>query len=80
MKESVISLYKMIDNPNLNEQEKIAIIDGLYALNENIDKIRDPRKSILELSKLYLPQFDKEQKGYITEAIHKLVDLLDNTK
>ena len=67
---SIILLH--IDKARLLKNELDAITDGIYALEEKREYIKDKRNSILTLSKLYLPEFDDEEKNAITDAIYAL--------
>ena len=70
--ETITILTKLINYHFLNEDEKLAILDGIYALENKQDKIKDRRNSMLILTKIYLPQFDKDEKQAITNAIKAL--------
>ena len=70
--ETITILTKLINYHFLNEDEKLAILDGIYALENKQDKIKNKRNSMLILTKIFLPQFDKDEKQAITNAIKAL--------
>ena len=69
--ESSVILLQM-DKSRLLDKEKDAITDGIYALENKREYIKNKRNAILTLSKLYLPEFNEDEKKAITDAIYAL--------